>query len=57
MCGKGETFVSPLINNVIMEVPVTAQWLTNLTNIQEDTGLIPGLDQWVKDLMLPQAVA
>ena len=49
MCGKGETFVSPLINNVIMEVPVTAQWLTNLTNIQEDTGLIPGLDQWVYD--------
>ena len=26
-----------------------AQWLTNPTSIPEDTGSIPGLDQWVKD--------
>ena len=28
---------------------VMAQWLTNLTRNHEVAGLIPGLDQWVKD--------
>ena len=34
-------------------VPVVAQQLTNLIGNHEDEGLIPGLDQWVKDLALP----
>ena len=33
-----------------------AQQLANLTSIHEDTGLFPGLPQWVKDPALPCGV-
>ena len=36
-----------------MRVSVVAQQVTNPAVIHEDSGLIPGLPQWVKDLLLP----
>ena len=37
-------------------VPIVAQGLTNPTRNYEVVGSIPGLDQWVKDPVLPWAV-
>ena len=37
-------------------VPIVAQQIKNLNSIHEDAVLIPGLAQWVKDLVLLQDV-
>ena len=34
-------------------VPIVAQWVKNTASIHENQVLIPGLTQWVKDLVLP----
>ena len=45
-----------IIENSIAGVSDAVQWVKNPTSIPKDAGSIPGLVQWVKDLLLPQAV-
>ena len=42
--------------NSLQGVSVVAQQVKNQSSIHEDAGSIPGLAQWVKNLVLPQAV-
>ena len=50
------TVINQLYANKIKKkkgVPFVAQRLMNTAKIHEDVGSIPGLTQWVKDLVLP----
>ena len=38
----------------LVGILAVAQRVKNLTNIREDSGLIPDLAQWIKDLVLEQ---
>ena len=38
-------------------VPFVAQQVKNPDSVCEDLGSIPGISQWVKDPLLPQAAA
>ena len=49
-------FLTEKRKSLAFRVPAVAQRLTNPTIVHEDTGLIPGLAQWVKDLALSWAV-
>ena len=49
-CKQKETINK--IKRLANGVPVMAQWLTNPTRNNEVVGSIPGLVQWVKDLVL-----
>ena len=41
----------------MLRMSIVAQQVKNPTSIHEDVGSIPGLAQWVKGLVLPQAAS
>ena len=55
--GPSEPSPSLILPNLHLQgVPGVVQRVTNQTDIHEDAGSIPGLTQWVKDLVLTRAM-
>ena len=52
MVRNHEKYVNELKDS-FLGVPVVAQRLANLIRSHEVTGSIPGLAQWIRDLVLP----
>ena len=52
-----QIFIDMLRTEVRRGVLIMTQQVKNPASIHEDTDLIPGLPQWVKDLALLRAVA
>ena len=49
---QGQKLGSGALIIVLVGVPIMAQQVKNPSSIHEDVGSIPGLTQWVKDLVL-----
>jgi len=49
---RQDVFLHFFRNHATLGVSIEAQGATNITSIHEDEGSIPGLAQWVKDLVL-----
>ena len=43
--------------NKLFFLPELPLWHNGLRTLNEDVGLIPGLNEWIKDLALPQVAA
>ena len=46
---KEDNLKGEILEKMSFEVSIAAQWVKTVASVHENTGLIPGLAQWVKD--------